>query len=74
MLQDDIDHIYSDLVEEKLFLENELVQLNKTTSTYFNDLWNVLDLTMYSLIFVLIILHIADIIYHSNNLALWVSR
>lgn len=55
-------------------MENVLAHLNKTVSNYFKDMWNVIDIFTYILIFVMIILHIADIIGHSLSLALWVAR
>ena len=73
-LQDDLKNMSSKFVEERQYLESELASLNRKIPTYFTDYWNYVDLTTYLLIFILIVLHIVDIFFHSVTLALWVAR
>lgn len=72
MLQDDLNNCA--YVEERQFFESVIVRLHKTKPSYFTDPWNLIDLVTYVLMFVLIILHIADIILHSTTFAMWVAR
>ena len=60
--------------DEKHYLRTKLNDLSKSWPTYFRDPWNLIDFVSNVLLFVVIILHIADVANHSARLASWVAR
>ena len=74
MLQDDLNNVNCAFAEEKQFFESEITRLRKMRPNYFKDPWNFIDLVTYLLIFVLTILHVTDVFFHSPTFAMWVAR
>ena len=62
------------LPEEKKYLEHELANANKTSSNYFKDPWNIIDIICYINLFILIVMHSLDVGFHIEELALWTAR
>ena len=73
-LMDDLKNTSSSQLEERKYLENELIKINKSPPSYFKDPWNVIDIITYITLGVLIVLHAVDIGVHRVQLALWTAR
>ena len=73
-LQDDLANTDLSLPEERKYLEHELLKVRRSPPNYFQSPWNVIDVVTFVIMLVIIILHIVDVITHSEQLALWTAR
>lgn len=73
-LQDDLANTDVSLPEERKYLEHELLKVRRSPPNYFQSPWNVIDIVTFVIMLVIIILHIVDVITHSEQLALWTAR
>ena len=73
-LQDDLTNTDVSLPEERKYLEHELVKVRRSPPNYFRNPWNIIDVVTFVIMLVIIILHIVDVVTHSEQLALWTAR
>ena len=73
-LQDDLANIDVSLPEERKYLEHEVLKVRRSPPNYFRSPWNIIDIVTFVIMLVIIILHIVDVITHSEQLALWTAR
>ena len=73
-LQHDLENTNSCFPEEKKYLKAELRRVKKSSSNYLRDPENYLDMITFFVICVIIILHLIDVGFHNEEVALWVAR
>ena len=73
-LQDDLTNTDVSLPEERKYLEHELVTVRRSPPNYFRNPWNIIDIVTFVIMLVIMILHIVDVVTHSEQLALWAAR
>ena len=73
-LQEDLANTNSCFPEEKKYLKAELRRVKKSSPNYFKDPENYLDLVTFFVLYLIVTLHLIDVGFHSEEVALWVAR